>query len=157
MNAPDAPAPDKTSKGLRLLISIVCLLFFLGGSAAGVMAYRGIQEAQQSLQWPTVAGRMVRSGVDVSVHRDRSTDRDRRNRETRSYSAGIEYEFKVNEQTVKGSRITVISDQFGSKAWAEAVDKNAWTPALLTGKAFDEFVDRDFAGLRAIMVKSGMI
>ena len=44
-----------------------------------------------------------------------------------------------------------------SKAWAEAVDKNAWTPALLTGKAFDEFVDRDFAGLRAIMVKSGMI
>ncbi len=44
-----------------------------------------------------------------------------------------------------------------SKAWAEAVEKNAWTPALLTGKAFDEFVDRDFAGLRAIMVKSGMI
>ncbi|HEX5390491.1 MAG TPA: tripartite tricarboxylate transporter substrate-binding protein [Burkholderiaceae bacterium] len=44
-----------------------------------------------------------------------------------------------------------------SKAWAEALDKNGWTPALLTGKAFDEFVDRDFAGLRAIMVKSGMI
>ncbi len=44
-----------------------------------------------------------------------------------------------------------------SKAWAEALEKNGWTPALLTGKAFDEFVDRDFAGLRAIMVKSGMI
>jgi len=44
-----------------------------------------------------------------------------------------------------------------SKAWAEALDKNGWTPALLTGKAFDEFVDRDFAGLRAIMAKSGMI
>ena len=44
-----------------------------------------------------------------------------------------------------------------SKAWAEAIEKNGWTPALLTGKAFDEFVDRDFAGLRAIMVKSGMI
>ncbi len=44
-----------------------------------------------------------------------------------------------------------------SKAWAESLDKNGWTPALLTGKAFDEFVDRDFAGLRAIMVKSGMI
>ncbi|MFC7411078.1 MULTISPECIES: Bug family tripartite tricarboxylate transporter substrate binding protein [Hydrogenophaga] len=44
-----------------------------------------------------------------------------------------------------------------SKAWAEAIEKNGWTPALLTGKAFDEFVDRDFASLRAVMVKSGMI
>jgi hypothetical protein len=123
MNAPDGPAQGKTSKGLRLLISIVCLLFFLGGCTAGMMAYRGIQEAQQSLQWPTVVGRIVRSGVDVSVHRDRSTDRDRRNRETRSYSAGIEYEFEVNGQPVNGSRITVISDQFGSKSWAEATSQ----------------------------------
>ncbi|HEX2011708.1 MAG TPA: tripartite tricarboxylate transporter substrate binding protein [Roseateles sp.] len=44
-----------------------------------------------------------------------------------------------------------------SKAWAEALEKNGWTPALMTGKEFDEFVDREFAGLRAIMVKSGMI
>ena len=32
-----------------------------------------------------------------------------------------------------------------SKAWAAALEKNNWTPALLTGKAFDEFVDNDFA------------
>ncbi|QPF74860.1 tripartite tricarboxylate transporter substrate binding protein [Roseateles sp. DAIF2] len=44
-----------------------------------------------------------------------------------------------------------------SKAWAEALEKNGWTPAVMTGKDFDEFVDREFAGLRAIMVKSGMI
>nr|WP_316638656.1 tripartite tricarboxylate transporter substrate binding protein [uncultured Roseateles sp.] len=44
-----------------------------------------------------------------------------------------------------------------SKAWTEALDKNGWTPALLTGPAFDEFVDREFATLRATMVKSGMI
>lgn len=44
-----------------------------------------------------------------------------------------------------------------SKAWAEALDKNGWTPALMTGKDFDEFVDRDFASLRATMVKAGMI
>ena len=44
-----------------------------------------------------------------------------------------------------------------SKAWAEALDKNGWTPALMTGKEFDEFVDRDFASLRATMVKAGMI
>jgi len=44
-----------------------------------------------------------------------------------------------------------------SKAWTEALDKNNWTPALLTGPAFASFVDDEFASLRAVMVKSGMI
>ena len=44
-----------------------------------------------------------------------------------------------------------------SKAWKEALDKNAWTPALLTGKAFDDFVDNEFASLRGIMHLSGML
>jgi putative tricarboxylic transport membrane protein len=43
------------------------------------------------------------------------------------------------------------------KSWAEAIERNAWTPALLTGPAFDKFVDDEFASLRAIMAKSGMI
>jgi putative tricarboxylic transport membrane protein len=44
-----------------------------------------------------------------------------------------------------------------SKAWAEALEKNTWTPALMTGKDFEDFVDREFASLRATMVKAGMI
>ncbi len=44
-----------------------------------------------------------------------------------------------------------------SKAWAESMEKNNWTPALLTGKEFEDFVDREFAGLRATMVKAGMV
>jgi putative tricarboxylic transport membrane protein len=44
-----------------------------------------------------------------------------------------------------------------SPAWAEAVKKNDWTPAVLTGEAFAKFVDDDFAALRATMVKSGMV
>ena len=44
-----------------------------------------------------------------------------------------------------------------SKTWAEASDKNNWTPAVMTGAAFDKFVDDDFAALRATMVKSGMV
>ena len=44
-----------------------------------------------------------------------------------------------------------------SKAWAESMEKNQWTPALLTGPAFDKFVDDEFASLRAVMVKSGMV
>ena len=44
-----------------------------------------------------------------------------------------------------------------SKAWTDALAKNNWTPALLTGKAFDEFVDKDFSALRATMVRAGMV
>jgi putative tricarboxylic transport membrane protein len=44
-----------------------------------------------------------------------------------------------------------------TKSWAESLDKNNWTPALMTGKDFEDFVDREFASLRATMVKAGMI
>ncbi len=44
-----------------------------------------------------------------------------------------------------------------TKSWAEASEKNSWTPAVLSGPAFEKFVDDDFASLRATMVKSGMI
>ena len=44
-----------------------------------------------------------------------------------------------------------------NKSWTEAVERNGWTPALLTGPAFDKFVDDEFASLRAIMHKSGMV
>lgn len=44
-----------------------------------------------------------------------------------------------------------------TKSWAESLEKNAWTPAPLAGKEFEDFVDREFATMRAIMVKSGMI
>jgi putative tricarboxylic transport membrane protein len=44
-----------------------------------------------------------------------------------------------------------------TKSWTEALEKNAWTPALMTGKDFEDFVDREFASLRATMVKAGMV
>jgi putative tricarboxylic transport membrane protein len=37
------------------------------------------------------------------------------------------------------------------------VTQNGWTPALLTGDAFGKFVDDEFASLRAIKSKSGMV
>ena len=44
-----------------------------------------------------------------------------------------------------------------SKAWTDALEKNAWTPAVLAGAEFEKFVDDEFASLRAVMVKSGMV
>jgi putative tricarboxylic transport membrane protein len=44
-----------------------------------------------------------------------------------------------------------------TKSWQESLEKNDWTPAVLTGPAFDKFVDDEFALLRATMVKAGMV
>jgi len=44
-----------------------------------------------------------------------------------------------------------------SKAWTETLEKNSWTPALMTGDDFAHFVDDDHARIRALMVKLGMI
>jgi putative tricarboxylic transport membrane protein len=44
-----------------------------------------------------------------------------------------------------------------SKAWEESLKANAWTPALLTGKDFDAFVDQEFSSLRGTMHLAGML
>jgi putative tricarboxylic transport membrane protein len=44
-----------------------------------------------------------------------------------------------------------------TKSWQEALEKNDWTPAVMSGPAFDKFVDDEFAMLRATMVKAGMV
>jgi len=51
----------------------------------------------------------------------------------------------------------VVLKALKTKAWAEAMEKNGWTPAVMSGKEFDDFVDREFASLRATMVKAGMV
>ncbi len=55
---------------------------------------------------------------------------------------------QLTDQVVKATK---------SKAWAESLEKNNWTSALMTGPDFDKFVDDEFASLRAVMAKSGMI
>ena len=51
----------------------------------------------------------------------------------------------------------VVLKAIKANSWLEASEKNNWTAAVLTGPAFDKFVDDDFASLRATMVKSGMV
>ena len=44
-----------------------------------------------------------------------------------------------------------------TQAWAQAVEQNGWTPALMTGDEFSKFVEDEFTSLRATMTKAGMI
>lgn len=51
----------------------------------------------------------------------------------------------------------MVQTAVGSKSWAESLAKNNWTPAVLAGPEFETFVEREFASLRATMVKAGMV
>jgi putative tricarboxylic transport membrane protein len=51
----------------------------------------------------------------------------------------------------------MVQKAVASKTWAEALAKNNWTPAVMVGPEFDTFVEREFASLRATMVKAGMV
>jgi len=53
--------------------------------------------------------------------------------------------------------IDALAKTFKSKAWQEAMEKNGWTPAWMAGDEFANFVDSEFASMRATMAKSGMI
>jgi len=44
-----------------------------------------------------------------------------------------------------------------AKSWTETLEKNVWSPAVLTGPEFEKFVDEDHARIRAVMVKLGMV
>ena len=52
---------------------------------------------------------------------------------------------------------TMVQKAVASKAWQEALEKNNWTPAWMAGEPFAQFVDQEFASLRATMVKAGMV
>ncbi len=59
--------------------------------------------------------------------------------------------------TQRDALTKLVIDATKTPAWQEAITKNKWTPALLTGKAYDDFVDYEFAALRATMYLSGML
>ena len=54
----------------------------------------------------------------------------------------------LTESVVKATR---------TKPWTEALASQRWTPALLTGQAFDDYVADEFKSLRTIMYLSGML
>ncbi|MBC5766593.1 tripartite tricarboxylate transporter substrate binding protein [Ramlibacter albus] len=57
----------------------------------------------------------------------------------------------------RAALVDVVQKATKTKAWQEALDKNGWTPAWVTGKEFEDFVEYEFSSLRAIMYLSGMV
>ncbi|MEP6791908.1 MAG: tripartite tricarboxylate transporter substrate binding protein [Ramlibacter sp.] len=57
----------------------------------------------------------------------------------------------------RGALAGMVLAALKTRSWADSLQKNQWTPAPLTGPAFDRFVDDEFASLRATMVKSGLV
>jgi putative tricarboxylic transport membrane protein len=89
-------------------------------------------------------------GIDVPTMKEQGYDIDIGNWRGVYGASGISAADRktLTERVIKATK---------SKAWQDALSANGWTPALLTGSDFDQFVEKDFASLRVIMYKSGMI
>ena len=57
----------------------------------------------------------------------------------------------------RAALIEMLTKATQHKSWTDALEKNGWTPALLTGDGFAQFVERDSAALRQTMTRAGMI
>src|SRR5512139_3204026 len=51
----------------------------------------------------------------------------------------------------------MVEKAIATPAWAEALERNGWTPAPLSGAAFGTFVDEEFVRMRDVMQKAGML
>jgi len=125
----------------------------LGGNVT--IGGSGYSEFQQYIEAGKMRAIAVTSdkrlkGIDVPTMKEQGYNVEIGNWRGVYGAAGITPEQRkaLTEMVVKATK---------SKAWAEAMDKNGWTPALLTGPEFDDFVDREFASLRATMIKAGMV
>ncbi|MBI5759729.1 MAG: DUF3592 domain-containing protein [Planctomycetales bacterium] len=111
----------QASLKLKIGLTVLCLMFIAGGSFPLYHGVQGIREARASLAWPKTGGKITQSHVATTTSRTRDRDNHNRERIRHSYSAEIKYEFPVNGVTHKGSRVTVVNDQFGSEDYAKAV------------------------------------
>ena len=110
------------SEGKAKFWATALLLVFIGiGCVPLWLSIQGVLEARSSLSWPKVEGSITRSGVSMTTNRSR--DDHNRERISHSYSASIEYEFQVEGKTLRGSRVTVVSDQVGDEAYARTISE----------------------------------
>ena len=119
----------------------------VGGS--GYSEFQQYIEAGKMKAIGVTSGARVK-GIDVPTLKEQGINVEIGNWRGVYGAAGITEEQRkaLSDMVVKATK---------TKTWAESLEKNNWTPALLLGKEFAEFVDRDFASLRATMVKSGML
>ncbi len=53
--------------------------------------------------------------------------------------------------------VDLVTQMFKSKPGVDAMALNKWTPAFMAGPEFAKFVDAEFASLRDVMTKAGMV
>lgn len=112
----------QSSTNMKLGITALALVLVAIGCGLLYWGIAAVQEANASLTWPQAEGRITHSDVlaTTTTTRDRNRPVNQRERTSVSYSAAIEYEFTAQGKVYHGSRLTVITEQFGSREFAKA-------------------------------------
>ena len=106
------------STGDKIFSSLCCLFAILGGVLMLSQSIRGVGEARESGSWPTVAGKVIRSEMDVDSSR---TGTRGNSSDSKTFSAKIEYEFEVNRTTHRGSRVAAFQEMIGNQSHAQKI------------------------------------
>lgn len=101
----------------RIAPILFLLLFMAVGLVPLVMGIREVQRARESLSWPTVEGRIVRSGVRSEQRTSRDDNGNQRT--TTYYYADLSYDYAVDGRPLTGTRLTLSEGQSGSEADAK--------------------------------------
>lgn len=122
MSANTTASQRQVSTTGKLITTLVLLIVAGIGCVPLYWGVLAVQEATASLAWPQVDGQVTRSEVvaTTTTTHDRNKPVNHRDRKSISYSAAIEYAFAVNGMTYHGSRLAVITEQFGSRDFAQA-------------------------------------
>lgn len=89
-------------------------------------------------------------GIDVPTLREQGLDVEIGNWRGVYGAPGITFE----QRAVLINRVKAALQ---TSSWQRSLQANGWMPALLTGGAFDRFVDQEFASLRATMAAAGIV
>ena len=109
----------RVSPRARIWLSVLLLLIAACGVLVLTKAIQGIGEARESASWPTAAGKIIRSEMEIDSKESRTGTRTRSN--SKFYSAKIEYEFEINGATQRGSRIAAVQDMNANKEHVQKV------------------------------------
>ncbi|MFH1299773.1 MAG: DUF3592 domain-containing protein [Planctomycetota bacterium] len=114
-------APKPVSLFTRIVITVILLGCLLFGAYLTQCGLHSLAAAIDSKSWPTSDGVITRSSVKTFVTDVRENGRVVPNRQSRSYSPEIEYQYKVDGQELKGTRVSVEDASIGTKDSAQMI------------------------------------
>tara|TARA_R110002111_G_scaffold2705_5_gene18044 strand:+ start:30799 stop:31977 length:1179 start_codon:yes stop_codon:yes gene_type:complete len=114
-------ASRQVSVYTKIAITVVLVVCLVLGVYLTQCGLHSLEVALDSKSWPTTDGVITSSSVKIFVTDVREKGRVVPNRQSRSYSPAIEYQYTVDGLTRKGTRVSIEDASIGTKDSAQLI------------------------------------